>query len=104
MDYKYFRDGLISLTTIQFIFSFSFLFSSIFLKPYIALEPKDRDLIVFLTLINMVFSVYYLIEAIKFEKVFKLEEKKAAQRKWINRLIGLSLLLLVFSLLLIKFK
>ncbi|MFX1289174.1 MAG: hypothetical protein ACFFFY_11525, partial [Promethearchaeota archaeon] len=75
MDYRYFRDGLISLTTIQFIFSFSFLLSSIFLKPYIALEPEDRDFIVLLTLINMVFSVYYLIEAIKFRKVFRLEEK-----------------------------
>lgn len=75
MDYRYFHDGLISLSTIQFIFSFSFLLSSIFLKPYIALEPKDRDFIVFLTLANMLFSVYYLIEANKFEKVFKLEEK-----------------------------
>ena len=75
MDYRYFRDGLISLTTIQFIFSFSFLLSSIFLKPYIALEPRDRDFIVFLTLINIVFSVYYFIEAIKFEKVYRLEEK-----------------------------
>jgi len=75
MDYKYFRDGLISLSTIQFIFSSSFLFSSILLKPYIALEPNERDFIVFLTIINMMFSIYYIIEAIKFESVFKLEEK-----------------------------
>ena len=38
------------------------------------------------------------------QKVLSLEEKKAIQRKWLTRLIGLSLLLLVFSLLVIKFK
>ena len=75
MDYKYFRDGLISLSTIQFIFSFTFLFSSILLKSYIALEPKERDFIVFLTIANMIFSIYYLVEALKFEKVFRLEYK-----------------------------
>ena len=75
MDYKYFRDGLISLSSIQFIFSFTFLVSSIVLKPYIALEPKERDFIVFLTIINMIFGIYYLVEALKFEKVFRLEEK-----------------------------
>ena len=75
MDYKYFRDGLISLSAIQLIFSFTFLVSSIVLKPYIALEPKERDFIVILTIINMIFSIYYLVEALKFEKVFRLEEK-----------------------------
>jgi len=75
MDYKYFRDGLFSLSSIQFIFSFTFLVSSIVLKPYIALEPKERDFIVILTIINMIFSIYYLVEALKFEKVFRLEEK-----------------------------
>jgi hypothetical protein len=75
MDYKYFRDGLISLSMIQFIFSFTFLVSSIVLKPYIALEPKERDFIVFLMIVNMIFSIYYLVEALKFEKVFRLEEK-----------------------------
>jgi hypothetical protein len=75
MDYKYFRDGLISLSAIQFIFSFTFLVSSIVLKPYIALEPNERDFIVFLTIVNMIFSSYYLVEGLKFEKVFRLEEK-----------------------------
>lgn len=74
MDYKYFRDGLISLSTVQFIFSFTFLFTSILLKPYIALEPNERDYIILITIINMIFSIYYLLEALKFERVFKLEE------------------------------
>jgi len=75
MDYKYFRDGLISLSTVQFIFSFTFLFSSILLKPFIALEPNERDFILFVTIFNIIFNIYYLIEALKFEKVFRLEYK-----------------------------
>jgi len=46
-----------------------------FLKPYIALEPNERDFIVFLTIVSMIFSSYYLVEGLKFEKVFRLEEK-----------------------------
>jgi hypothetical protein len=38
------------------------------------------------------------------QRVTKLEEKKKSQRKWITRLIGLSLLLACTILLLIKFK
>ena len=90
MDYKYFRDGLISLSAIQFIFSFTFLVSSIVLKPYIALEPKERDFIVFLMIVNMIFSIYYLAEALKFEKVFRLEEKHI--RKFGKRIGIVSLL------------
>jgi hypothetical protein len=90
MDYKYFREGLISLSTILFIFSLSFLFSSILLKPYIALEPDDRDFILLLTIINMTFSIYYLIEAFNLKKVFKLEEKFV--RKFAIRIAIVSLL------------
>ncbi|NVM17354.1 MAG: hypothetical protein HWN80_06525 [Candidatus Lokiarchaeota archaeon] len=75
MDYKYFRDGLISLSAILFIFSFTFFFSSILLKPYVALEPKERDFIVFVTIVNIIFNIYFLVEALKFEKVFRLEYK-----------------------------
>ena len=48
---------------------------SIILKPYIALDPHDRDFIVILCFINIVFCVYYLMEVIRLEKVFKLENK-----------------------------
>ena len=75
MDYKNFHDGLLSISLIQFIISLTFLISSIILKPYIALEPKERDFIVLLTVLNMSFSIYYIIEALKLEKVFKLEDK-----------------------------
>ncbi len=75
MDYKNFHDGLLSISLFQFIISLTFLISSLILKPYIALEPEERDFIVFLTIINMSFSIYYLIEALKLEKVFKLEDK-----------------------------
>ena len=48
---------------------------SIILKPYIALDPHDRDFIVILCFINIVFCIYYLMEVIRLEKVFKLENK-----------------------------
>ncbi len=75
MDFKYFHDGLLSLSVVQFVFSSTLLLGSIILKPYIALEPEERDYIIILTVINLVFSFYYLIEALKLESVFSLEEK-----------------------------
>ena len=105
MDFKYFREGLISLSTILFIFSLTFLFSSIFLKPYIALEPIDRDFIIILTTTNMVFCIYYLIEAIRFEKIYKLEEKHIRRfgiRIGIVSLLYLPHIFLFFTLLLLN--
>ena len=75
MDFKYFHDGLLSLSVVQFVFSSTLLLGSIILKPYIALEPEERDYIIILTVINLVFSFYYLIETLKLESVFSLEEK-----------------------------
>ena len=75
MDYKYFHDGLLSLSVVQFVFSSTLLLGSIILKPYIALEPDERDFIIILALVNLVFSFYYLIEALKLDRVFSLEEK-----------------------------
>jgi len=75
MDYKNFHDGLLSLSVVQFVFSSTLLLGSIILKPYIALEPDERDFIILLALVNLVFSFYYLIEALKLESVFSLEEK-----------------------------
>jgi len=102
MDYKDFHDGLLSISLIQFIVSLTFLISSIILKPYIALEPKERDFIVILTVLNISFSIYYIIEAIKLEKVFKLEDKhviKFGKRIGIVSLVYLPLYFTFFSLL-----
>lgn len=102
MDYKDFHDGLLSISLIQFIISLTFLISSIVLKPYIALEPKERDFIVLLTVLNISFSIYYIIEALKLEKVFKLEDKhvvKFGKRIGIVSLIYLPLYFTFFSLL-----
>ncbi|TFF90395.1 MAG: hypothetical protein EU548_03245 [Promethearchaeota archaeon] len=44
------------------------------LKPYIALEPIDRDLIIILSTLNILFSIYYLWEAFRLEKIFSLED------------------------------
>jgi len=75
MDYKYFHDGLLSLSVVQIVFSSTLLLGSIILKPYIALEPDERDFIILLASVNLVFSFYYLIEALMLERVFSLEEK-----------------------------
>lgn len=102
MDYKDFHNGLLSISLIQFIISLTFLISSIILKPYIALEPKERDFIVFLTVLNISFSIYYIIEALKLEKVFKLEDKhviRFGKRIGIVSLVYLPLYFTFFSLL-----
>jgi len=102
MDYKDFHDGLLSISLIQFIISLTFLISSIILKPYIALEPKERDFIVLLTVLNMSFSIYYIIEALRLEKVFKLEDKhiiKFGKRIGIVSLVYSPLYFTFFSLL-----
>jgi len=75
MDYKYFHDGLLSLSVVQLVFSSTLLLGSIILKPYIALEPVERDYIIILALINIIFSLYYLMEALKLDRVFCLEDK-----------------------------
>jgi len=102
MDYKDFHNGLLSISLIQFIMSLTFLIGSIILKPYIALEPKERDFIVILTVLNMSFSIYYIIEALRLEKVFKLEDKhvfKFGKRIGIVSLVYSPLYLTFFSLL-----
>jgi len=104
MDYKNFHDGLLSISLIQFIISLTFLIGSIVLKPFIALEPKERDLIVLLTVLNISFSIYYIIEALRLEKVFKLEDKhiiKFGKRIGIVSLVYLPLYFTFFSLLFI---
>ncbi len=102
MDYKDFHNGLLSISLIQFIISLTFLISSIILKPYIALEPEERDFIVLLTVLNISFSIYYIIEALKLEKVFKLEDKhviRFGKRIGIVSLVYLPLYFTFFSLL-----
>ena len=102
MDYKDFHDGLLSISLIQFIISLTFLIGSIILKPYIALEPKERDFIVLLTVLNLSFSIYYIIEALRLEKVFKLEDKhviKFGKRIGIVSLVYSPLYFIFFSLL-----
>ncbi len=102
MDYKNFHDGLLSISLIQFIISLTFLIGSIVLKPFIALEPKERDYIVLLTVLNISFSIYYIIEALRLENVFKLEDKhviKFGKRIGIVSLVYLPLYFTFFSLL-----
>jgi len=104
MDYKYFHDGLLSLSVVQLIFSSTLLLGSIILKPYIALEPDERDFIILLALVNIAFSFYYLIEALMLDRVFCLEEKhifKFGKRIGVVSLVYTPHLFIFISLLLI---
>ncbi|MFX1234613.1 MAG: hypothetical protein ACFFBY_08635 [Promethearchaeota archaeon] len=104
MDYKNFHDGLLSLSLVLFLFSFTFLIVSVILKPYIALEPSERDFIIIITSVNMIFSLYYIVEALRLNKIFKLDIKyiiKFAKRIGIISLLYIPnlflLVLLLFS-------
>ncbi|MFX0056956.1 MAG: hypothetical protein ACFE85_14145 [Candidatus Hodarchaeota archaeon] len=104
MDYKDFHDGLISLASILFIFSLTFIIGSIVLKPYIALEPAERDYILIINTINLVFCCYYLLEGLRLDKIFKLEEKHVIN---FGKRIGIITLLFLpqlFTLLLLLTK
>lgn len=103
MDYKDFHDGLLSLSLVLFIFSITFLIGSIVLKPFIALEPFDRDFIIIISIVNILFSIYYMVEALRLNKTFKLDNKyiiKFGKRIGIVSLIYVPQIFLVSSLLL----
>ncbi len=104
MDYKDFRNGLLSLSSVLALFSITLLISSIALKPFLGLEPVDRDLIVIIDGINILFSAYCLIEGLYIKNIFKLEEKNI--RKFGKRIGIISILyfpnIIVFCSLFIK--
>jgi hypothetical protein len=75
MDLKDFREGLISLSFLLFLFSLTFMLGSILLGPYINLDLETRNFIIILCCIKIVFSMYYAFEAIQLPKIFNLEEK-----------------------------
>ncbi len=103
MDYKDFHDGLLSLSLVLFIFSITFLIGSIILKPFIALEPSDRDFIIIISIVNIIFSIYYMIEALRLNKIFKLDNKyiiNFGKRIGIVSLIYIPQIFLISSLLL----
>jgi hypothetical protein len=75
MDFKDFYDGLLSSSLLLIIFSITLLYTSIFLKPYIALEPIVSNYIIILSIFNLFFASLYLFCSVKVKKVFKLELK-----------------------------
>ena len=102
MDYKYFRDGFLSLSLFLFLISLTLMVGSIILKPYIALEPSERDIIVALTIIGQIFSLYFLIEALNLEKIIRYEIKysmKFGKRVGVISIVLLPHLIFMFSLL-----
>ena len=75
MDFKDFHDGLVSSSIMLFLFSTTLMIGAIVFKPYLALEPNDRNLIVILGAFSMLFSVIHLLVALRVKKIFKLEIK-----------------------------
>jgi len=75
MDFKVFHDGIVSGSLLLILFSTTLMMGAIVFKPYLALEPDDRNLIVMLCTISMIFSVIYFFFGLKTKSVFKLELK-----------------------------
>ena len=75
MDFKDFHDGLLSLSLVLLIFSFTFLMGTIMLRPLINLHTNDMYFIVILCLVNMGFSLYYLSEALRLKKIYKMADR-----------------------------
>ena len=75
MDFKVFHDGLVSGSLLLILFSTTLMMGAIVFKPYLALEPDDRNLLVILCAISLVFSVIYFFFGLKTKSVFKLELK-----------------------------
>ena len=101
MDLKDFRDGLMSLSMVLFVFSFTFMIGSILMKPYLHIEPHERDFIVVLMIITFPFCFYYGIEAKKLLDTFKREDEhiiKFAKRIGIINLIYTPHLFVVTSM------
>ena len=83
------------------MFSLTLMIGSYVLKPYIGLEPKDRDYIFILCLINLIYSGYYMFQAVKLENKFRLENKeiiKFAKRLGLITLLYIPHLFFVISL------
>jgi len=75
MDFKIFHDGLISSSITILLFSTTLMTGAIVFKPYLSLEPNDRNLIVILCVISLIFSVIYFFFGLKTKSIFKLELK-----------------------------
>ena len=106
MDYKQFLNGLTSLSSVLLIFSLGLIIGSIVLKPYIGLDPLDRDFIVILCGVNLLFCVYYLFEVFKFKRLYTLEDDeivKYGRKIGIVSLLHLIHFIVFFSLLFMGF-
>jgi len=102
MDFKDFREGIISLALMIFLFSLTFMIASILMGPYINLKTEDRDFIIILNTINLIFSLYYLTEGLRLEHILRLDDKhiiKFGKRIAIISLLYIPHLFLMGSLL-----
>jgi hypothetical protein len=99
LDYKDFFNGLISTALTLVMFSFSFIFSAIFLKSHINLSTQDRYLIVILCSVNLIFCIYYIYEVLNLKEIFKLENSNIIK---FGKRIGSITLIYIFPFLVLS--
>ncbi|TFG00340.1 MAG: hypothetical protein EU541_02640 [Promethearchaeota archaeon] len=75
LDLDEIQEGLISLSAIIFVFSIAIMIISILFKPYLILDPWERDYIVLVSGFNIPFCIYYAIEAIRLSEISGLDQK-----------------------------
>ncbi|MFX1391032.1 MAG: hypothetical protein ACFE9Z_13290 [Promethearchaeota archaeon] len=75
MDFKDFKEGLISSSLILFIFSFTLLIILLFLKSSINLSNDQRTFLTIISSLNLFISILYFLSALGLENIFKLENK-----------------------------
>lgn len=75
MDFKDFKEGLISSSLILFIFSFTLLIILLFLKSSINLSNDQRTFLTIISSINLFISILYFLIVLGLENIFKLENK-----------------------------
>lgn len=75
LDLREIQEEIISIAAVILLFSITLIVISILFKPYLVLEPQERDYIVLISGINIPFSLYYIIEGIRITPIRDLHEK-----------------------------
>lgn len=79
LDVKEIQEGMVSLSAVILLFSITLIVISILFKPYLVLEPQERDYIVIISAINIPFCIYYLLEGLRISKIRDLHGKNTAR-------------------------
>jgi hypothetical protein len=75
LDLREIQEGIVSIAVVILLFSITLIVISILFKPYLVLEPWERDYIVLVSGFNIPFCFYYIIEGIWVSTIRELHEK-----------------------------